>query len=80
MDSTLKFHLHVSEIAAKGSEFLILLSFTVCDTQDFTKLLFITHINPLLNYVSVVWLTGYLASIRLLEMVQWRRDLKGTHL
>lgn len=40
---------------------------------------FISHIRPILNYASVVWFTGYLGDVRLLEAVQskWTKKIIG---
>ena len=45
---------------------------TVCCSLEFMRAVFITHIRPILDYLSVVWNTGYLGDLRLLEGVQWK--------
>ncbi|MPC75852.1 hypothetical protein E2C01_070249 [Portunus trituberculatus] len=43
---------------------------TVCCSPEFMKAVFVTHTQPILDYSSVVWNTGYLGNLRLLEGVQ----------
>ena len=43
------------------------------------KSLYISYIQPLLEYSSVVWNTGYIGDTKLLESIQrrWTRDIEG---
>ena len=80
VDHELKFHLHVRETAMKanGVGFGILTG-TLCRSPEFMRAVFITHIRPILDYSSVVWNTGYLSDLRLLEDVQrrWTKQISG---
>ena len=80
VDTSLKFHLHVREIAWKagGISFSILKG-TVCRSPDFMKTVFISHIRPILDFASVAWFTGYSGDIKLLEGVQrrWTKRIDG---
>ena len=80
IDSSLKFHLHIGEIVkrANGVSYGILKG-TACRSPSFMREVFITHIRPILEWGSVVWFTGYVGDIRLLESVQrrWTRRIMG---
>ena len=40
---------------------------------------FITHIRPIIDFGSVVWNTGYIGDLRMLEQVQrgWTKKIDG---
>ena len=78
--SSLKFHLHIGEIVKRACGVSHgILKGTACRSPSFMREVFITHIRPLLEWGSVVWFTGYLGDIRLLESVQrrWTRRIVG---
>ena len=80
VDNKLKFHGHIRKIAHKaGGVSMSLLKSTVCHTPKFMIHLWITHVRPLLEYCSVIWNTGYLGDLRLLESIQrrWTRCVCG---
>ena len=80
VDHELRFHLHVRETATKASGVGFgILKGTVCRSPEFMRAVFITHIRPILDYSSVVWNTGYLGDLRLLEGVQqkWTKMISG---
>ena len=80
VDSSLRFHGHIREVARKaGGLMSSLLRATVCRSSNFMVTLYISHIRPILDYASSVWNTNYLADIRLLESLQrrWTREIAG---
>lgn len=80
VDTSLKFHLHVREIAGKaGGISYTILKGTMCRSPDFMKTVFITHIRPILDFASVAWFTGYSGDIKLLEGIQrrWTKRIDG---
>ena len=52
---------------------------TVCRTPEFMMFLWKTHIRPIIDYCSIIWNTGYLEDLRLLEGVQrrWTKAITG---
>ena len=52
---------------------------TVSRTPDFMLFLWKTHIRPIIDYCSVIWNTGYLEDLHLLEGVQrrWTKSITG---
>ena len=82
VDASLKFHLHVREIAGKaGGICFTILKGTQCRSPDFMKTVFISHIRPILDFASEAWFTGYTGDINLLENVQrrWTKRITGFH-
>ena len=80
VDSSLKFHTHISTVVRKASGLgNQLLRGTVCRTGDFMITIFVSHIRPILDYASSVWSMGYLGDVRKLESVQrrWTRQVSG---
>lgn len=80
VDASLKFHLHVREIAGKaGGICFTILKGTLCRSPEFMKSVFISHVRPILDYASVAWFTGYSGDIKLLEDVQrrWTKRING---
>ena len=80
IDSSLKFHNHVSSTVHKAAGLsLNLLKSTVCRSPEFMLALFRSHIRPIIEYCSCVWHTGYLGDIRALEAVQrrWTKRIVG---
>ena len=80
VDSSLKFHVHVSSTVNKAAGLsLNLLRSTVCRSPEFMLALFRTHIRPIIEYCSCVWHTGYLGDLRALEAVQrrWTKRISG---
>jgi hypothetical protein len=80
VSDTLKFHLHIKHLVRNAAGLAgNLLRSTVCRSPDFMVALFIMHVRPLLDYCSVVWNTGYVGDLRLLESVQrrWTRHVDG---
>ena len=80
VDTSLRFHDHISSIAAKafGVSNNIARG-TVCRDPEFMKQIFITHIRPLLDFCSPVWNTGFIGDTKSLEAVQrrWTRKIDG---
>ena len=82
VDNSLKFHLHIKEIAGKaGGICFTILKGTQCRSPDFMKTVFISHVRPILDFASVAWFTGYSEDIKLLENVQrrWTKRITGFH-
>ena len=80
VDSSLKFHIHISCIVNKASALINqLLRSTVCRSYDFMVTLFVSHIRPIMDYCSTVWNLGYMGDIRRLESVQrrWTKEVVG---
>ena len=80
VDCELKFHSHIRETAMKASGVGYgILKGTLCRSPEFMRAVFITHIRPILDYSSVVWNTGYVGDLRLLEGVQrrWTKEISG---
>ena len=82
VDASLKFHLHIREIAGKaGGIGFSILKGTLCRSPDFMKSVFISHVRPILDFASVAWFTGYSGDLKLLEDVQrrWTKKIDGYH-
>ena len=80
VDVTLRFHAHIRDVANKaGGLAQNFLKCTVCRTPEFMLFLWKTHIRPIIDYCSVIWNTGYLEDLRLLERVQrrWTKKITG---
>ena len=80
VDDDLKFHGHIRRAVQKaGGMASGLLKSTVCRSPEFMVHLWISHVRPLLEYCSVVWNTGFVGDLRLLESVQrrWTRSVSG---
>ena len=80
IDSQLKFHDHVREVARKASGLAQnFLKSTVSRSPEFMLFLWTTHIRPLIEYGSCVWNTGYITDLSLLERVQrkWTKQIAG---
>ena len=80
IDSSLKFHHHISTTAHKaGGLAQNLLKATVCRSPDFMMSLFCSHVRPIIEYCSCVWFTGYVMDLRVLESVQrrWTKRVSG---
>ena len=78
VDSSLKFHLHINEVCSKANRIAnSILRGTICRSSDFMVQVFVTHIRPIIDFGSVVWNTGYIGDLRMLESVQ-RRWTKKT--
>ena len=80
IDTKLKFHDHIRSVASKaGGVASNLLKSTLCRSHEFMMTLYITHVRPLLEFSSVVWNSGYIGDIKLLESVQrrWTRNIDG---
>ncbi|MPC51418.1 hypothetical protein E2C01_045262 [Portunus trituberculatus] len=80
VDSTLKFHCHISKTVKKAAGLTNnLLNSTLCHDKDFMITLFKSHIRPLLEFSSIVWNTGYLGNQKLLESTQrrWTKQIAG---
>ena len=80
IDTKLKFHDHIRSVASKaGGVASNLLKSTLCRSRDFMMALYTAHVRPLLEFSSVVWNTGYIGDIKLLESVQrrWTRSIDG---
>ena len=80
VDSSLKFHLHIHEICCKANGVANnILRGTSCRSPSFMYQIFVTHVRPILDFGSVVWNTGYLGDLRMLESVQrrWTRRVEG---
>ena len=80
VDTTLRFHEHVREVANKASGLASNLLRSTCNRDpDFMRQLFISHVRPILEYCSCLWNTGYRGDLRLLESVQrsWTKKIYG---
>ena len=80
VDSTLKFHIHVSNTAQKaGGLAQNILKSTVCRSPEFMLPIFCSHIRPILEYCSCLWHTGYVGDIRMLESIQrrWTKQIEN---
>ena len=80
VDSTMKFHLHINEVFRKASGVAnCIIRGTICRSPDFMIRVFISHIRPIIDFGSVVWNTGYVGDLHLLESVQrkWTKKIEG---
>ena len=80
VDSSLKFHLHISEVCHKGNGVAnSILRGTLCRSPEFMVQVFVAHIRPIIDFGSVVWNTGYVGDLRMLESVQrrWTKKVVG---
>ena len=80
VDTSLKFHIHVSQISAKASGISSnLLRGTICRTPNFMRELYISHIRPLIEFCSPVWNLGYIEDMKRLESIQrrWTKQVDG---
>ena len=78
IDTSLKFHDHISSITRKisglGHSFL---KSTVCRSREFMLFFLTVHLRPILEYASCVWHTGYTEDARSLERFQryWTKQI-----
>ena len=73
VDVSLRFHPHVREIYGKASGVAqSILRGTVCRSPEFLMKAFLFHVRPILDFASVIWCTGYVGDMLLLESVQRR--------
>ena len=73
VDVTMKFHCHICEIYGKASGVAMsILWDTVYCSPEFLSMAFVTHVRQIMEFASVVWCTGYLGDVNLLENVQRR--------
>ena len=80
VDSSLRFHAHVSQVVSKAWALANnLLRSTLCRSSDFMCGVYIAHIRPLLEYSSPVWNTGFVGDSRLLESVlrRWTKHIES---
>ena len=80
VDSSLKFHTHVSTVVRKASGLANqLLRSTVCRSTEFMVTLFVSHVRPIIDYCSTVWNLGYIGDLKSLESVQrrWTKQVVG---
>ena len=80
IDSSLKFHMHVSDVVRKSSGLANqILRSTVCRSKEFMVTLFLSHIRPIIDYCSPVWNLGYQGDLNRLEAVQrrWTKQVVG---
>ena len=80
VDSSLKFHEHIQRTAQKaGGLAQNLLKSTVCRSPEFMTTIFSSHVRPIMEYCSVIWHTGYIGDLRILESVQrrWTKRIDG---
>ena len=80
VDDSLKFHLHVKEVFRKASGVAnTILRGTLCRSPAFMLQIFIAHIRPIIDFASVLWNTGYIGDLHLLETVQrhWTKQIDG---
>ena len=80
VDVTMRFHAHIRDVTNKaGGLAQNFLKSTVCRTPEFMMFLWKTHIRPIIDYCSIIWNTGYLEDLRLLEGVQrrWTKAIAG---
>ena len=82
VDPSLKFHLHIRDKTQKANGIArSILDSTLSRDPEFMTLAFTSHIRPHLDYASVVWHSGYLGDIKLLESTQrrWTKQISGFH-
>ena len=61
IDSGLKFHAHINDVIGKaGAMINNLMRSTVCRSVELMLTLYVSHIRPLIEYGSCVWIVGYL--------------------
>ena len=73
IDVTLRFHCHIHEVYGKASGgAMLILQGVVCRSPEFLTKAFVTHVRPIMDFASVVWCTGYVGDVDLLENVQRR--------
>ena len=80
VDSSLKFHLHVEAVSTKANGLAQnLLRSTLNRSEGFMKILFTSHIRPLLEFSSSLWNTGFAHDLTVLESVQrrWTKQING---
>ena len=80
VDSSLKFHLHINEVCRKANGIAnSILRGTICRSPEFMVQVFITHIRPIIDFASVVWNTGYVGDLQMLESIQrrWTKKIAG---
>ena len=79
VDHSLKFHGHISLTVRKASGLANLLKATVCRSPDFMVSLFVSHVQPILDYCSSVCNLGFVGDVRNLESVQrrWTGQITG---
>ena len=80
VDDSLKFHLHIKEVFCKASGVANnILRGTLCRTPTFMSQVFIAHIRPIIDFGSVLWNSGYIGDLHLLESVQrrWTKKIVG---
>lgn len=71
VDSRLRFHLHIRETVSKAVEVApSLLKSTLCCSSQFMTALLISDDRPSLDFAFLVWNTGFLGDLVLLESVQ----------
>ena len=76
----MKFHLHINDVFRKASGVAnCIIRGTICRSPDFMVRVFISHIRPIIDFGSVVWNTGYVGDLCLLESVQrkWTKKIEG---
>ena len=80
IDTSLKFHQHVSNIVNKaGGVLTSILKTTVNRDSSFMLPIYSSHVRPLLEYASSIWNLGYVGDTRQLESIQrrWTREISG---
>ena len=80
VDSSLKFHTHVTEVVRKSSGLANqILRSTICRSREFLVTVFLSHIRPIIDYCSPVWNLGYQGDLQRLERVQrrWTKQVTG---
>ena len=79
MDCSLKFHLHIRSIANKAGGVANNLLKSTINRDSYMLTLHCTHIRPIIESSCVIWNTGYLGDIQLLEGVQrrWTKEISG---
>ena len=80
VDTSLKFHLHIREVYGKAVGVASsILRGTLCHSSEFMAKIFVTHVRPIIDYASVVWNTGFIGDVQLLERIQryWTKRIDG---
>jgi len=81
-DYQFKFHLHTTEIAIKANQLLVLItkSFDYLDSDDYLQLLYIQHLNTVMQHQGFLTLksawTFYLRNAFYFELIQNEFGLK----
>ena len=80
VDTELRFHKHIGQTQARAFGVSNdILRGTICRSPEFMKVIFISHVRPLLDFCSPAWNTGFIMDVKSLENVQrrWTKKIDG---